>query len=101
MPWPSWRVCSVNSATAGSSSCGSETNGRRAWTPASVAEAMAAGLQSEPGEVLQTPHFLIGTVGQIIEDLQARRERFGISYVVVPDEATQSLAPVVERLTGT
>ncbi|HXD80516.1 MAG TPA: TIGR03621 family F420-dependent LLM class oxidoreductase [Candidatus Acidoferrum sp.] len=67
----------------------------------SVAEAMAAGLQSEPGEVLQTPHFLIGTVEQIVEDLQARRERFGISYVVVPDEAAQSLAPVVERLTGT
>jgi probable F420-dependent oxidoreductase len=66
----------------------------------SVAEAMAAGLQSEPGEILQTPHFLIGTVEQIIEDLQARRERFGISYVVVPDEAAQSLAPVVERLTG-
>ena len=67
----------------------------------SVAEAMAAGLQSEPGEVLQTPHFLIGTVEQIVEDLQARRERFGISYVVVPDEAAQSLAPVVGRLTGT
>ncbi len=67
----------------------------------SVAEAMAAGLQSEPGEVLQAPHFLIGTAAQIIEDLQARRERFGISYIVVPDEAAQSLAPVVERLTGT
>jgi len=67
----------------------------------SVAEAMAAGLQSEPGEILETPHFLIGTVEQIIEDLQARRERYGISYVIVPDEAAQSLAPVVERLTGT
>jgi probable F420-dependent oxidoreductase len=66
-----------------------------------VAGALAAGLRSEPGEVLQTPHFLIGTVEQIIEDLQARRERFGISYVVVPDEAAVSLAPVVERLTGT
>ncbi len=67
----------------------------------SVAEAMAAGLKTEPGEVLQTPHFLIGTVEQIVEDLQARRERFRISYVVVPDEAAVSLAPVVERLTGT
>jgi probable F420-dependent oxidoreductase len=66
-----------------------------------VAGALAAGLRSEPGEVLQTPHFLIGTVEQIIEDLQARRQRFGISYVVVPDAAAVSLAPVVERLTGT
>ena len=66
-----------------------------------VAGALAAGLRSEPGEVLQTPHFLIGTVEQIIADLQARRERFGISFVIVPDEAAVSLAPVVERLTGT
>lgn len=66
-----------------------------------VAGALAAGLRSEPGEVLQTPHFLIGTVEQIIEDLQARRDRYGISYVVIPDEAAVSLAPVVERLTGT
>jgi probable F420-dependent oxidoreductase len=66
-----------------------------------VAGALAAGLRSEPDEILQTPHFLIGTVEQIIENLQARRERFGISYVVVPDEAAMSLAPVVERLTGT
>jgi probable F420-dependent oxidoreductase len=69
--------------------------------PDTVAGALAAGLRSEPVEVLQTPHFLIGSVEQIIEDLQARRERFGISYVVVPDEAAVSLAPVVERLTGT
>ena len=66
-----------------------------------VAGALAAGLRSEPGEISQTPHFLIGTVEQIIDDLQVRRERFGISYVVVPDEAAVSLAPVVERLTGT
>ena len=33
--------------------------------------------------------------------LVARRERYGISYVVVPGEAAESLAPVVERLTGT
>jgi probable F420-dependent oxidoreductase len=66
-----------------------------------VAGALAAGLRSEPSEILQTPHFLIGTVEQIAEDLQARRERFGISHVVVPDEAAVSLAPVVERLTGT
>lgn len=66
-----------------------------------VAGALAGGLRSEPREILQTPHFLIGTVEQIVEDLQARRERFGISYVVVPDEAAVSLAPVVERLTGT
>ena len=66
-----------------------------------MAAAMAAGLRSEPKDVLEMPHFLIGTVEQVIEDLSARRERYGISYIVVPGEAAESLAPVVERLTGT
>jgi probable F420-dependent oxidoreductase len=66
-----------------------------------VVAAMAAGLGSEPHEVLEIPHFLIGTVDQIVEDLQKRRERYGISYVMVPGEIAESFAPVVERLTGT
>jgi probable F420-dependent oxidoreductase len=65
------------------------------------ATAMASASGSEPRAVLETPHFLIGTVEQMIEDLQARRERFGISYVIVPGEVAESLAPIVERLTGT
>jgi probable F420-dependent oxidoreductase len=65
-----------------------------------VAAALAAGLGAEPKDVYEMPHFLIGTVEQIIEDLVARRERYRISYVVVPGEAAESLAPVVERLTG-
>ena len=66
-----------------------------------VAAAMASGLGSETREILDTPHFMIGTLDQLAEDLQARRERFGISYVIVPAEVAESLAPVVERLTGT
>ena len=66
-----------------------------------VAAAFASRLGSEPREILEMPHFLIGTIEQMIEDLQARRERYGISYVVVPDTAFESLAPVVARLTGT
>jgi probable F420-dependent oxidoreductase len=66
-----------------------------------VAAAFAAGIGSEASEVLEMPHFLIGSIDQMIEDVQARRERFGISYVVLPDSVTESLAPLVERLTGT
>jgi probable F420-dependent oxidoreductase len=66
-----------------------------------AAAAFAAGIGAEAREVLEMPHFLIGTIEQMVEDLQARRERFGISYVVFPDAAAESLAPVVERLTGT
>jgi len=36
---------------------------------------------------------LIGTVDKLIEDLHARRERWGISYYVI-------FAPVVARLAG-
>jgi probable F420-dependent oxidoreductase len=66
-----------------------------------VAEAMAPGIGCEPKDVLEMPHFLIGTVDQIVEDLKARRERFGISYLAIPGEAAEAFAPVVERLTGT
>jgi len=66
-----------------------------------VAEVMAPGIGCEPRDVLEIPHFLIGTVEQIVEDLKARRERFGISYLAIPGEAAEAMAPVVERLTGT
>jgi len=67
----------------------------------SVAAAMAAGFGSEPRDVLDMPHFLIGTIDQMIEDIRARRERYGISHIVVPDSAADELAPIVERLAGT
>jgi probable F420-dependent oxidoreductase len=65
-----------------------------------LAAGMAAGFELEPADVLAIPHFLIGTVDEIVEDLQARRDRFGISYVIVPGEVVESFAPVVERLSG-
>jgi probable F420-dependent oxidoreductase len=66
----------------------------------SMASSVASGLRSEPREILEMPHFLIGTIEQLVEDLMVRRERFGISYVIMPGEAAEALAPVVERLTG-
>jgi probable F420-dependent oxidoreductase len=48
-----------------------------------------------------SPMVLVGTVGQIIEDLQMRRERFGISYIVLRHEVADAFAPVLERLAGT
>jgi len=66
----------------------------------SMAASVASGLRSEPSDILEMPHFLIGTVDQLVEDLIARRERFGMSFVIVPGDAAESLAPVVQRLTG-
>jgi len=67
----------------------------------SVAEAMAGGFGSEPADVLEMPHFLIGTVDQLVEALQQRRDRYGISYVIVPGDVAEQFAPVVARLAGT
>src|SRR5258708_8564858 len=52
----------------------------------SVAEAMAAGLQSEPSEVLQTPHFLIGTVAPITQTLQPPPHPSATSYIPLPPQ---------------
>lgn len=49
-------------------------------------------------ELLASPHFLVGTIEQICDDLQARREQYGISYIVVWEEHLQALAPIVARL---
>jgi probable F420-dependent oxidoreductase len=56
--------------------------------------------QLTPDEILQSPFVLIGTVDQMVEDLQARRDRWGISYYVVQEPYLDALAPVVARLAG-
>jgi probable F420-dependent oxidoreductase len=66
-----------------------------------TASGMGAGFELEGADVLAIPHFLIGTVDEIVEDLLSRRERYGISYVIVRGEAVESFAPVVEKLAGT
>ena len=43
---------------------------------------------------------LIGTVDQLIEDLHARRERWGVSYYVIFEPYVDAFAPVVARLAG-
>ena len=43
---------------------------------------------------------LVGSRDQIVEQLQARREQFLVSYVVVVGSAIDAFAPVVARLAG-
>src|SRR5579872_4923511 len=42
----------------------------------SMAAGVAAGLGMEPSDILDMPHFLIGTIDQIADDLMDRRERY-------------------------
>ena len=51
-------------------------------------------------DVLDSPVVLIGSVDEITETLHERRERYGLSYIVVLEPAVEAFAPVVERLTG-
>ena len=67
----------------------------------SVATAMAAGLGAESQQILDMPHFLIGTVDELVEDLRRRRDRYGISFVIVPGDVAELFAPIVARLAGT
>jgi probable F420-dependent oxidoreductase len=51
-------------------------------------------------DVLEMPTTLVGPVDRIVEGLQARRERYRLSYYVVSDEDMEAFAPVVDQLTG-
>ena len=48
--------------------------------------------------VWQMPTVFIGSVPQIREDLQARQERFGLSYFVAPDRDLTTIAEIVGRM---
>lgn len=56
--------------------------------------------QLSADEILASPFVMIGTVDQIIEGLQARRERWDISYYVIQEPYLEALAPIVARLAG-
>jgi probable F420-dependent oxidoreductase len=63
-------------------------------------ELTARWTQLSADDILRSPYVLIGTVDQMVEDLQARRERWGISYYVVREPDLDDFAPVVARLAG-
>ncbi len=53
-----------------------------------------------PEQMKAHPHALFGSVDGICDELQRRRERYGISYVTVPEDAMQPFAPVLAKLQG-
>ena len=60
----------------------------------------AVNTERSPAEMLESPYALIGSVEQIVETLQERRERYGFSYITVFGDI-DAFAPVVARLAGT
>jgi probable F420-dependent oxidoreductase len=72
------------------------TNDRQA-----LAEAAAPGFDMTPEDALEAGITCIGTIDEICDQLVARRERWGVSNVVIGDDIFEQFAPVVDRLAGT
>ena len=61
---------------------------------------LSAAMGVEESMVAETPFALMGPPSKLIEDLIARRERWGFSYVIVGGEDIEKFAPVVAALSG-
>jgi probable F420-dependent oxidoreductase len=66
-----------------------------------MADAMAPSFGLDPKDALHIPLALIGTLDQMTEELEWRRENYGISYWSIEGDSWESLGPVVSRLAGT
>jgi probable F420-dependent oxidoreductase len=65
-----------------------------------VAAVMGELFSADPKDVLESPLTLIGSVAECADRLQARRERWGYSYITIPAEKARDFAPLVAQLTG-
>jgi len=68
---------------------------------AAFAESIAPLYETDGASVRSSPLTLIGSLGEITELLQQRREQWGYSYIVLPGAQAHELAPVVAALAGT
>jgi probable F420-dependent oxidoreductase len=63
--------------------------------------ALAMQMRTTPEIVAAMPGTLVGSRQAIVDKLQENRERYDISYPVVPGAAIDAMAPIVGQLTGT
>jgi probable F420-dependent oxidoreductase len=66
----------------------------------SIVDALTARLKSAITAVVESPFVMYGSRASIVEDLLARRERLGISYIAVPGRAMRAFGPVIAALRG-
>lgn len=63
---------------------------------------MMAPLFGLPADELDSyPHACIGSIDEIAESLQARRERWDASYIVFQGDTMEAMGPVIAKLRGT
>jgi hypothetical protein len=64
-------------------------------------EMMAPLFGLDPSEVGDHPHAWAGSVDQICEDLERRRERWDTSYLTIQEGSMEDASPIVAKLAGT
>jgi probable F420-dependent oxidoreductase len=68
--------------------------------PTEAAGRVAATLGVPPEGLLDHPNVLIGSVGEIVDRLEARRRALDVNYVTVQQHRLEDFAPVVAQLAG-
>jgi len=66
----------------------------------SMAALVAPAMGVTPDEALDAGITLVGTVGEVCDLMQARRDRWCVSHAVIGADQIEDFAPVVERLAG-
>jgi probable F420-dependent oxidoreductase len=66
-----------------------------------IADAMAPHFGISAEDALHIPLALLGTLDDMIEELQWRRAEYGISYWSIEADSWEALGPVVAKLAGT
>ena len=68
--------------------------------PSAAIDEVAQQWKLTPAQVRESPFVLSGSVDAIVDTLEARRARYGISYVTIFEQFVDAFAPVVRRLAG-
>ena len=69
--------------------------------PRSLFDGVATRLKGAVAQLVDSPFFLYGSVAGLVRQLRERRERYGMSYVGVPERSMEPFAAVVRELRGT
>ena len=68
--------------------------------PSPVVQQFAQVFGLSEDDMVKHPHALFGSPDAIVDELERRRDEFGISYITVGGANMEAFAPVVERLNG-
>ena len=67
---------------------------------ASLLDALAPAFGCPSADAADIPLTMVGTIDEMCEAIVCRRDRWGFTYTIVPDDAMETFAPVVAELAG-